>query len=134
MYKLISKILEVEFSAASSDIAIFVKIPLELSIYTCHHAEASEIKFPFIYQEWVVNVLLNNHGFVFLGTADQRFDFLQGLANVDTTPLVAVLPRFEDPGVERYVVLVSDLLKLSLVLRILKNLDGSLNLALRLFV
>ena len=50
MNKLVIKILQIEFSAGSSNVAIFIKVSFEGFIDRCYQSKYSEIKFPFVYQ------------------------------------------------------------------------------------
>lgn len=57
-------IFQIEFFAARADIGIFIEIALEVPVYRSEHAVTSEIKLPTMYQQWVVDVALDNEGLI----------------------------------------------------------------------
>lgn len=64
MHKFIAQIIVIEFPAASSDIAIFIKVSFHVWIYARDKTKHSEIKFPSINKQRIINILLNNDSFI----------------------------------------------------------------------
>lgn len=78
---LVIQIVKVEFSGARPDVAVFIEISFKILVNACHQTENAEVKFPSIYKQWVVNILLDNHVFF---AAYKTFDFVHGVTYVDS--------------------------------------------------
>lgn len=86
------------------DIAVFVPIPFDDSVYRGHHNIVAEVKFPAVVQQRPLDVGLHDEGaiaavWVLLSLLDDCFDLLESQAHFYAIATVAVLSRFDDPSI-----------------------------------
>ena len=113
MHGYIRHIVQWVLFTTSANVPILVAVSLETTIDGCQQAEAAEVKLALVDKQRVVDVLLNNEGAVsifLIGSANDRFDFLNSLDDRDSLASVRVLTRLDDPCVLRCPVLFPDLL------------------------
>ena len=60
MNEFIIEVIQAELSTTCTDVAILIEVCLQLLVDRCDEGINSEIKLPFMYQEWIVNILLDN--------------------------------------------------------------------------
>ena len=73
------QILEGELSGSGSYVAISVKVSFHLAILACDQRKAPNVKFSLLIQQWIVNVLLQDHC---LGAVAVRMDEASNLVDV----------------------------------------------------
>ena len=61
---LVIEVIDIELLATGADISILIKVPFELSIQRSKQSIAAEVKFAIVNQQWIVNILLDDVGFL----------------------------------------------------------------------
>ena len=104
MNKFVVYSIQIVFPRAGSDIAIFVEIALKFLVYAGHQWEDSEVKFSFVNEQRIIDVLLNDVGCITtifrFATTYQPFDFVNVPRYTDANTSVCVLTRFDNPVVQ----------------------------------
>ena len=114
----ITNIVEVVLSGASSNIAILITVPFQRAVNTGHHAVNSEVKFSFVDQKRVVNILLDDEGTILLcGPSDNVLNFSHVLYDLNALSTICILARLDYPSVFRSSVFSSNCLNLFLFVR-----------------
>ena len=100
MDELIPKVGKVKLSTARSDVAILVEVASDLPVDTCQQGKYSEVKFSSMYQQRVVDVLLDYVGVLLTASSshpDQAPYFAKALGNIDSDTSIRVLSWFHNP-------------------------------------
>lgn len=116
MNKFIWNVIVVEFFAWCPYVAILVKVTFQRSIYRCHNTIASEIEFPFVYQKWIVDILLYDKSPVSLcRPTNYRLYFLHRFTNIYPVASISIFPRLNNPCVFRNSILHFELLNFRVI-------------------
>lgn len=87
-----------------SNVAVFVPIPFDDSVYRGHHDIVAEVKLPTVVQQRPLDVGLHDEGaiaavWVLLSLLDDGFDLLESQAHLYAIAAVAIFSRFDDPSI-----------------------------------
>lgn len=121
MDELIGNIVESILSATGSNIAILITVTLHATIDACKKPKASEIKLSLVYQQGIVNILLNDKCAVSIflrWTSNYRLNLPDCFHNRDALASIAVFTRFYDPSILRCSVLLVNFVYGFLIVRL----------------
>ena len=96
----VGNILEGEFSAACSEIALLVPITLKIAANGAHHGKASNIKLTILVQQGSLDILLDyvtSFETIHIGVADEAFNLIEIFRYLDSATSIGVLTWLDDP-------------------------------------
>lgn len=116
MDKFVWNVFIAELFAGCPYVTIFVAITFKHPSNWCEEPVAPEIEFAFVYEERVVNVLLDDEGaFAFGSPSDDGLNLLHAFADLNAIASIRVFAWFDDPCVFRDSELLFQLLNLEVL-------------------
>ena len=102
MNKAILEILQIKGLWTCAKVNISVHPPLQAAINRSEHRESSNVKFPALDQQRLVQIFLDNGGAVAIGLSvsiNQSLDLTEVIRHFDSAAPVTILAWFDDPDI-----------------------------------
>jgi hypothetical protein len=100
MYQSILHIFQVILTTTRPEVAILIKIALQISVYTCGHRVAPNVEFSLLVEQGTLTVLLDDVAAffaVYMRIANDLLDLAQFSADSDATASIRVLAWLHNP-------------------------------------
>lgn len=104
MNEFILYIINIKLFTTCSDICIIIEIPLEHSINTSQHSIASEIKFPIINKQRIINIFLYNECSILSQWINSSLRYnlsnlMQSRTYINSIAPISILSGFNNPNI-----------------------------------